>query len=310
MPNGRSFEQIGAPPGFNIATASNALLTELNFPPRPAGVARERSWQAQVAPFSKIGISGAEAFCEMPPFERGTPASGHRVGVVPAGSVGHTALTFWSGYELQSGPYQKAVGHFVQPAVTGTSGASMINWIGLNGTGSGSALIQAGTYNNTGSSVGALFWELFCSGASDCNGPMSVAGVNASAGQTVSVSVAFDPLDNQAIFQVARNGSLLINMPYPLDPGTNSGRVADFITERITPGALENFVTVPFSASRTYVLYNSSNSEDFGVQSYYSYEMTRDGAFHTVSCSAGSLILAYPNDVSSGGFVNNFCKPA
>jgi hypothetical protein len=65
LPNGTSFENIAPPAGFNGATASNALLAELNMPQRPAGAVAVKTWETQVAPFAKSRISSSEKFCEM-----------------------------------------------------------------------------------------------------------------------------------------------------------------------------------------------------------------------------------------------------
>jgi hypothetical protein len=96
-------------------TASNALLTELGLPPRPTTTADLQSWEDQLVPSTKWAIDGSEEFCASPPPAAVTPAasSGRTASkIVPDVSNNHVPSTIWSGYEAQSGPYQKAVGHF------------------------------------------------------------------------------------------------------------------------------------------------------------------------------------------------------
>src|SRR5690242_1871404 len=53
LPDGTTFENTAAPSGFDVATASNALLTELHLPARPVGVAASaaamKNWDADIA---------------------------------------------------------------------------------------------------------------------------------------------------------------------------------------------------------------------------------------------------------------------
>jgi hypothetical protein len=312
LPDGTSFENVAPPAGFNFATASNALLTELNLPQRPSGAAARKAWEAQVAPFGKFGISRAEEFCERAPAEQEPATAGQpAVGMVALPSVGHAGHTFWSGYELRSGPYQKAVGHFRQPSVS-VSSRAISSWVGLNGTGSGGRLIQAGAGNGYGNYGGALFWELYCSAGSrsGCNSAQISSRYYASPGNTVSVSVSYNPKTLMSYYAVAINGVERINVEYKMRSGSNSGHVADFITERTLGDVIPTFTSIPFSASRTYKVWNSNTSVPFGSQGYFAYEMTNNGSYYAPSCSASSHILIYPNKVSSGGFVNNFCRGA
>ena len=319
QPDGTSFENIAPPAGFNIATASNALLAELNLPPRPTAAAAVKDWGAEVAAFNTSAIDGTEVFCQEAPAEPNPATTGAATGVVPLGADGHDGHTFWGGYELRSGPYRRAVGHITEPTISGvTSNAAMFNWIGLWGTGSGSRLVQAGTENEKGNpGVAYPFWELYCSSGTDCTGANVVTGDTSGnsykiyPGDDVSVNVSFDPSLNTSYYQVAIRGKLVINVPWQLNPGTNTGSVADFITERITSPSILNvpyFNTLQFSSSRTYATFNSSAYVWFGAQNYHAYEMTGDGNFYSPPCSASSEILVYPNNVSTGGFVNNWCN--
>ena len=52
LPDGRSFENIAPPTGFNVATASNALLAELNIP-QACGCSRERRRDGKLASGSR-----------------------------------------------------------------------------------------------------------------------------------------------------------------------------------------------------------------------------------------------------------------
>lgn len=318
LPDGRSFENTAPPSGFNVATAGNALLAELHMPPRPAGAAASaaamKNWQAQVAPFSRSRISGSDKFCavantnaEMPAVTPGATTVGQRaVGVVPlAVSVGHTWSSTWSGYELRSGHYHRAVGHFRQPG-TNTLARSMSTWIGLNSASNG-RLVQAGAGDGGGPEGGALFWEMYCSpNPGDCNGPQVKSQYEAYPGDDVSVNVAWDN-SHVSYYQVAINGVLDINTQLPMRSDSSTGGVADFITERTGGDALPNTGPIVFSGARTYAAWNSSVSVPFGSQNIFGYEMTNDEAFHTPPCSASSNILMYPSNVTSGGFQNNYC---
>jgi hypothetical protein len=294
LPNGTSFENMAPPSGFNYLTASSALLSELNMPRRPAGATALKAWQAQVAPFARSGISGSEKFCAM------TQAA-------PRASVGHSGSTSFSGYELRSGPYHRAVGHFTQPR-TGTLDRSMSTWIGLNSNaGSAGRLIQAGAGNEIGGGGGSPFWEQYCSGgkADGCNSAVLDENAIARPGDTVSMNVAYNGLT--AYFQVAINGTLDINAKDGMKSGSKTGGVVDFWTERTGGDMIPTSTNITFSALRTYAAYNSNTSVPFGSQKYFATEMTTDGKFYSPPCS-NTHILMYPSGVTSTGFVNNYCR--
>ena len=315
LPGGRSFENIAPPAGFSVTTASNALLTELNLPQRPSAAVARKGWQAQVEPFGKSDISGAEKFCTgttttepaPPPVVAGSGTANGTAS--PLASLGHTGSTIWSGYELRDGSYEKVVGHFTQPLVSTNSNDAMFNWIGLNGSGSNGRLLQAGTENSPGSTVGEPFWEEYCGAVPNdgCNYVQPVGTADAGAGADVSVSVSFNPATDLSYYALAINGTQYINVQYPMESGSNSGVVADFITERPSGRNLPVFTAVDFSGSRTYSIWNSDSSVPFGSQDFYSYELTSNGSFYSAPCSTSANILMFPNDITSGGFVNNFC---
>ena len=315
LQDGTSFESIAHPAGFNPATASSALLTELNLPQRPAGAAARRAWDAQVAPFSRSRISGAGQFCENksiaePEAATAEPKSATAeqpaVSAAPLASAG--GYTSFSGYELQSGRYEKVVGHFKQPSVSAGNGGRMSDWIGLNGTtnGSGDRLIQAGM----DSPLGRPFWELYCSGGSSsgCNSAQVDSRSAASPGADVTVSVSFNPATLMSYYAVSINGAEVVNVEYQMRKGSHSGDVADFLTERPSGSPIPLFGTIQFSGSRTYTVWNSNTSVPFGSQKIYAYEMTNNGVFYAPPCSTSSHIMMYPNHITSGGFANNFCR--
>jgi len=306
LPDGTSFENIAPPPGFNVATASNALLTELNLPERPAGAAARKAWEAQVAPFGKFGISGTEKFCESAGAKpEARTARQHAVSMQPLGLVGESGDTSFAGYELRSGPYQKATADFKQPSVAAGDGGTLSNWIGLNGTGSGGRLIQAGAE----SPLGTLFWELYCAGGSSsgCTTAQIESTYTASAGDEISISVSYNPDTLMSYYAVSINGVERLNVEYQMQSGSNSGNVADFITERPAGSVIPSFTSIQFTSSQTYTVWNSSDSVPFGSQGYFAEEMTDNGTYYAPPCSTSTHIMIYPDDVTSGGFLNNFC---
>jgi hypothetical protein len=308
LPNGTSFENIAAPAGFSYATASNALLSELNLPRRPKGAAAMKTWKAEIAPFSRSAIGRSEKFCEMagaPPEPEPAIASHRDSSAAPRASAGHEGSLSFSGYELENGIYHRAVGHFTQPQ-TGTSVRSMSTWIGLNShAGTAGRLIQAGAGNELGTG-GSPFWEEFCSPrASDCNLPVIDESVSASPGDTVSVNVAWD--GTTAFFQVAINGALVINAHHTMASGSQTGGVAEFWTEQTGGDHIPSSQNITFSSLRTYAVYSSRTSVPFGSQSYFADEMTTDGLFYNGGCS-NAHILMYPSGVTADGFVNNYCR--
>jgi hypothetical protein len=219
-------------------------------------------------------------------------------------SAGHTGSLGFAGYALESGPYQKVVGHFTQPSVISSNGEYFSNWIGLNGTtqGTNDRLIQAGV-----DTKGTPFWEDYCSPAeSDCNGPVGNHSVNVPPGAVVSVAVWYVPATNISNYQVAVNGTLVINTPWAMIDTAHTGDIADFLSERPGTNPIPVFGTVVWNSARTYAVYNSSTVVWFGSQRVYSYEMTPDGSFYTPSCV--NPILIYPASITSEGFTNYFCN--
>jgi hypothetical protein len=310
LPGGTSFESIAPPASFNPATASSALLAELNLPPRPTGAAARRAWAAQVAPFSRSTISGASQFCENQSIAEPNSVTAGQPAMSAAPDGNSAAGTFsFSGYELQSGPYEKAVGNFTQPRADGANGGTMSDWIGLNGTTKGGAdrLIQAGV----DSPLGRPFWELYCSGGSKdgCNAAQIDSRNLAGPGANVSVSVSFNPATLMSYYAVSINGKEVVNVQYRMKSGSHSGDVVDFLTERPEGSPIPQFGTIQFSSSRTYTVWNSNKSVPFGkAKNIHADEMTENGAYYRPPCSTSSRILMYPNDITSGGFKNNFCN--
>lgn len=306
---GGTFQQVIPPTSFAIESAGPGLLAELGLPARPKLSAELAAWQDEVSPFAHNGIQPGGTFCLVPSVTELTTRSHTRV--APMASVGHTGNGSWSGYENRSGPYQKAVGHFNQPLVGSDPNQAMSNWIGINGSGTNGRLIQAGTINrNSTSAVGTLFWELYCSGTpsvTGCNSVQTPGNYTASAGDDVSVSVSYNPATLMSYYHVAINGALDINVQYQMHSGTNSGNVADLITEHVSGYTLPNFGQLQFSSSRTYTTWNGAAYVLIGNQNYFAWELTSDNQFYTPSCSQ-SRILAYPFGITGGDFKNQFCR--
>jgi hypothetical protein len=307
LTNGTSFENIGPPSGFNYATASNAVLAELNMPRRPTGAAAMKAWKAQVAPFAKSRISRSEKFCEMAkaaPEPEASTVGRHAVSATPLVATGSTGF---AGYTLMSPPYERAFGIFTQPN-TGTDTRSMSTWIGINGTGSGGRLIQAGAGNEdyAGSSP---FWEQYCSGgsAAGCNTAVIATGVYVVPGNEVSIMVAFSKSSLISYYQVSIGPSLVINATDPMQAGSNSGNVVNFFTERTGGDNIPTFTSIPFSSSETFASISSNTSVPFGSQKNAASEMTANGNYYTGECS-NSNVLIYPSVTNSGGFTNHYCR--
>jgi hypothetical protein len=309
LPDGTTFENIAPPSGFNSATASSTLLSELNIPARPTGAAAMKTWEAQVAPFTKSGISRSEKFCAMDstePEPEAAIAGQSAVSAAPLSLVGHSGTTSFSGYELRSGSYHRVVGRFVQPA-TGTDLRSMSSWVGLNTyDGSKGRLIQDGA-GNEASYGGSPFWEEYCGGGSSdgCNAPVIDFSASARPGNTVSMNVAYN--GHTAYFQVAINGILDINATDKIIKSGVTGGVADFMTERTGGDNIPTSKQITWSALRTYASYSSSTFVPFGSQKYYADEMTTNGNYYSPSCK-NTHVLMYPGDVSREGFVNYYCR--
>jgi hypothetical protein len=196
--------------------------------------------------------------------------------------------------------------------VNGTS--SVANWVGINGTGNGGRLIQAGTYNEISSpTVGSLFWENYCSSApkDGCNFVQPV-GTTASPGDDISVSVSWNPKTNVSYYAVTvgSNGVSTneLNVQYADWPGSHSGNVADFITERDPANYVPEFTHIQFSLSRTYTAWNGDNYVLLGDQLYQSYVNTSDGLWYTPPCVNSSAIIMYPENLSGGSFQNIWCN--
>jgi len=317
LPNGTSFENVAPPAGFSYTRTSNAVLAELGLPQRPAAATAIKAWEAQVVPFTRSDINRSEKFCALAstaPESAGTgaasanqPAVGRAPLALPKGNFS------FSGYELSSGPYARAAGHFVQPA-TGTDLRSMSTWIGLNSyAGSAGRLIQAGAGNesNYGSNP---FWEEYCSGGGNdgCNGPQIDRSDFVYPGDTVSISVAYNKTAHTSFYQVAvthgRTTTLDINVPnHPVTHGGTSGQVVDYFTERTGGDQIPPSKNIPFSAARTNASYSGGKSVPFGSQKRTASEMTANGKSYPGSCS-NKEVLMYPGDVTSGGFVNFYCR--
>ena len=74
LPNGTIFQNTAAPSGFNVATASDPLLTELHLPARrmsaAANAAATKNWDEDITSSGEFGLAGttpsAKARCYRP----------------------------------------------------------------------------------------------------------------------------------------------------------------------------------------------------------------------------------------------------
>jgi peptidase A4-like protein len=182
-----------------------------------------------------------------------TPASTHgsssaivrldspRAVQLPSASVGHTPTAGFSGYELRSGRYHRAVGHFTQPIVSGpgTSSRVMSTWVGLNSAGNG-RLVQAGAADGIGSPWGSPFWELFCSpNPGDCNAAQVFGQYPSHPGDVISVNVSYDN-SNMSYYQVAINGVLRLNTSKQMR-SDSYGNLVMYPSNVTTDGFVNNF---------------------------------------------------------------------
>ncbi|WP_161632031.1 G1 family glutamic endopeptidase [Nakamurella lactea] len=299
-PTGESFTQLMPPTSFDPLKASDDALIRYGYTPRPVDPVELDAWLAEAGGYRQAADE-APIFCKMP---RPDPFA-----AIPST---HTATTFWSGEENTVGGYQRAVGDFIQPSVTNTTNSSMLNWVGLTGSGSKHVLIQAGTVNEPGNpSVGYPFWELYCTWSPSCNGYQPDKRYTATHGTHVSISVSYNPATHLSYYHVRFNNVLRINVQYLIPAGSVSGASALYIGERVLGPPQRNlptFALMQWLNLRTFPVWNQSTYTYFGDQAHTNIEMSKNGTFYTVPPCTNANILMYPTQQSRTGFYNVFCR--
>ncbi|HXM57805.1 MAG TPA: G1 family glutamic endopeptidase [Candidatus Dormibacteraeota bacterium] len=256
------------PAGFRPASATDAQLDALGFPPRPADPSDLRQWQTEMSEWTGPAPT--------PGFLATSPARADSV----------TSLN-WSGYVVTggAGTFTHAEAFYTEPSFGSSVCAtnSEVTWAGIGGWNSGN-LAQDGTSHNVpGLANHQAWWEIL---------PASITAVNltAHAGFTFDASTRRISGGFRFFLMDSESGQ---TVAFDVSSSRYDGSSAEAIAERPTVNGsftnLSNFGTLTVSTSR-------ANDKGFDT---FSPNGSRHGV-HMVDSSGGDM--ADPSTISSPGF--------
>jgi len=295
--------EIVPPAGFDPSAASDALLAEMNFAPRPPiGAADRAGWDLDMAAYQGFA---PPAFCLGSRHRASLSRTDLPHTVQPNEPVGHTGSVNWAGYLNVTHSFGQAVTHFAQNSVQacGCVGpAAEASWVGI---GKSTGLIQTGT-----EIFGSDGPQAFAEWISTTSAPPSLGLGPVGVGDSIAVMVGWNATHTSATFGLSDNGVVKLNMVKPLGPEFVDLATADFITERVSSATalypLANFVQVNFSSARVAV-FGATTLESFTAEPYESSVLTTNGQFLPPLCGDQHL-MAHPENVNVQSFDVRWCR--
>jgi hypothetical protein len=298
MEGGTGIDAFVPPTDFRPTEATDATLAEMNLPTRPSRATDLAGWQAEMAAYR-----GTEqpAFCR----------DSHPVSS-PAGRKGrdlqatHWSSNNWSGYLDTQGGYTQVVAHWLQENAY-NCGCGIypyeVTWVGFGGWNTGN-LLQAGTKDYGYSNPATYGWFEYLGAA----GTVSIqTGGHTVIGTDVAAAVRYS--GGVATFQVANQGTLVVNASVTGMAGDYDSSTAEFINERPTENGylppLTNYLSTQWYNARVYRGSTQINPGDSGVVGVV---MTSDGSLQAPPCSSSPAIMAYPANLYQQSFTSYYCR--
>jgi len=187
----------------------------------------------------------------------------------------------WSGYAITPTPFYATTavgGSWVQPTVTGPSGAQVATWVGMDGSGS-STVEQVGTWATVGSNGQTQYqawWEFFGDQSTTGVGPayhaqyLSSTSFPVHAGDTISGDVVY----------LSRTSSTSTFLLQITDTPAGGGKVEQWSSKETTT------YVVPARSSAEWIVENPNNAS----QSLANYgTLTFTGAWATIAGTTGAI---------------------
>jgi Peptidase A4 family len=305
MTSGPGFNSYVPPAGFNPLAASNAVLSEMNMPARPAKASALTAWKKAMSGYK--GTKQPELCANTTPISEpaGKPKPLSRASGPEASLASATGKEAFSGYvDPNSGYPFTAVGAlWNQPAPANDNASQAYIWVGIGGWYTGNLLQDGTTSPGNNGSVPYAFWEYL--GAGKHVGVQDVAEV--SPGDEIEAQVYYSTASSgTATFYVHVNGALVLNeqetdVSADYDPST-----VDFFVERQTSPnlPLTNTGTIYFSDANGQ---DSLGAVPVGSSGVIGVVMTTNGLFVAPPCTPTTM-LEYPNTLSTDSFEEHFCR--
>jgi hypothetical protein len=305
MTSGPGFNSYVPPAGFNPLAASNAVLSEMNMPARPAKATALTAWKKAMSGYKGTKqpelcadtTSGPQPAGKLAPLSRATRPD--------ASESSATGKEAFSGYvDPDPGYAFTAVGAvWNQPAPANDSASQAYIWVGIGGWYTGDVLQDGTTSPGNNGSVPYAFWEYLGDGKNV--GVQDVAEV--APGNTIEAQVYYSTASSgTATFYVHVNGSLVLDeqetdMSADYDPSS----VVFFVERQTSPNLpLTNTGTIDFSDANGQ---DALGAVPVGSSGVIGVVMTTNGLFVAPPCTPTTM-LEYPNTLSTDSFEEHFCR--
>jgi hypothetical protein len=300
MRSGPGFDSYVTPAGFNPLTASNAVLSEMNLPARPAKATSLTAWKKAMS-----GYKGARQpeLCEATkPFS--APGKLTRLSGGTYAESAAEGKNAFSGYVDQAqGNIFTAVGAIWNQAdPNNTSTSTESTWVGIGGINSKELLQDGTTSPQSGGQAYAWFEYLGGIGV----GMMDRAKVYP--GDQITAEVYYSTASNgTASFYVRDGANNILNAKQTGMSVDYDSSTVDFLVERQTIPVL------PLTDTGTMYFADANGQTPNGAWPVDStgvigIVMTTDSTFVKPPCSTSTKMLEYPNTLSGDTFEQHFCR--
>jgi Peptidase A4 family len=293
MKSGPGFDSYVPPAGFNPMTATQAVLSEMNVPARPAAGSELTSWKQEWS-----GYKGTKQpkLCESP-----TPLSEPAGEISPGPGVqgAHFGNNHWAGVLETNGGFTQVSADWYQ--TDSTNGYDEVTWVGIGGW-STNELLQDGTTSPGGNDYPHAWFEYL---------PQQTSIITADetfVGDSINAQVVYTTASSgSALFIVHDDGISELSMRITDINQDYDSSVAEFITERPEIGKifepLGNTDTTYFSNA-----HGINSSGEIGVSGETSIVMTNDNTTQSTNNCSNTDVLQYPLDFSGQDFESQFCR--
>src|SRR5690242_13119088 len=276
-------QRAAIPAGFDPATATDAELAAVDFPPRPDDPELLPTWQAYAAKFA-AGQVDRTPTCDVVEHPE---ASAGPAAVTPDVS-GSTSLN-WAGNVDNTYGYTDAEATWVVPQASGGSGAYSVHWVGVGlGNSSQFPLSQAGSWSRGDGSTFA-WYEVFPQ-----RNIIQATAFGSVTGHILFTHVTFATSGSSSFHIVDETSG--VDRTYSLVfSGTRPDGHAEFIAERPTINgnlpALANWGTMTFRQAQA--ASSATGWKPVGILPHYYYIMVNNS----------NAQLATPGPISTDGTV-------
>lgn len=300
-------DYVVPPSGFDPQSATDALLSEYGFPPRPTSTDALNQWNNEMSHYRTTSVPDVVDGCHL------LSPAGALAGSTSSSTSADTVTSYntfsYAGFNdvgSTKSTYDAAQGDFTQPTHGSTdcgSGGGQASWVGLGGSEGNitGALIQGGTaiYGPGAPSEYSAWVELIPSASSSLSGigPLFDKSMTIHPGDSIHIYVAYSTANRTVDVYIADNTTGQADIyNKSVSSAYYDGSTADWIDE--LPGGDTKLVDFQHTAWSNGEAQMSSTGSWVRIGGQNRYKLT---LIMNYPESKGYRILAAPSDLNSAG---------